>query len=162
MGTPAPDPATPADDAALQLLRAIDDPRHWEFPAGFDYDAAARRFRAFADELARACALPRGAEAGASIQDATFHDQIILHGPVLRREPAPRDTVLLRVSNWGDLATVSDEAALDPAALERIRATLARFGYRYIPPAVLALPYTGRARGGTGAITWWVRYFDWW
>jgi hypothetical protein len=158
-----------SEETYLQLLREIDDRESWEFPRGFDYEAAERHFLEFVRELERACGLRLNAETGASIQDAAFHGQIFLRGWIVQRELAPHETVLLRVSNWGNLATLSEEAVIHPAAFARIRATLVTFGYRYVPPAVLALPYSGSARPYTGAeldgtagTTWWIRFFDWW
>ncbi len=145
----------------LHILRRHDDPVRWEWPRDFDYEAAERRFLAFVADLQRACGLRLDAETGAAIQDASFRGQVFLRGRLLRNELDPEETVVLRVSNWGELATVSDEAAIHPAALVRIKAVLEHAGYLYIPPRVLALPYTGENPGVTGIATWWIRYFDW-
>ena len=133
----------------------------WEWPPGFDSEATERRFLAFATALERACGLRLDVETGAAIQDASFLGQVFLRGPLLQKELGREETFLLRISNWGEMATISDEAALHPAALRRIKAVLGQFGYVYIPPRVLALPYTGENPGVTGIATWWIRYFDW-
>lgn len=145
----------------LTLLQELDDSVRWEFPPGYDYDAAEQRFLAFARDLEQACGIPLKPETGATVQDASFLGQIFLHGWMVQAPITLPDTALLRVSNWGNLATVSDEALIHPEALARIKATLRQHGYDYIPPSVLKLPYTGKNGGVTGIATWWIRYFDW-
>lgn len=64
--------------------------------------------------------------------------------------------ISVRISNWGNLATVDDDSALEPDLLERLKALLQASGYLYIPPTVLAESYTRVP----WIKTWWIRYFD--
>ncbi len=149
----------------LRILQAHDDPVRWETPQGFDQRAAEEYFLAFAHELERMLVVSLDIETGMQIQDASFLGQIRLHGSLISEEANPDiDYAVLRVSNWGQMATVrsgSDKDVLKPAVLDHIKTLLARFGYVYIPPSVLEWPYTGHNPGVTGIRTWWIRYFDW-
>jgi len=94
------------------------------------------------------------AETGVHIQDASFHSQMFL--------PLPGDRhALIRFSNFGDMATVSDDEPVPEPTMAVVRELLARHGHVYVPAAVLAQPYTGSNPGVTGIDTWWIRYFDW-
>jgi hypothetical protein len=149
----------PAD--YLPVLQAHDDPVYWEVPPGFDWEAAEQHFLAFAHELEQTLGVSCLIEAGALIQDASFLGQIMLPEPLVGKASTSGAPVLLRVSNWGQMATLTNEEALEPAVLEQIKAMLGRFSYVYIPPSVLELPYTGNNPGVTGIRTWWIRYLDW-
>lgn len=138
----------------MDLLRQHDDPRRWEYPVGFDYDTAMRRFADFANALSTLLSVPLRSETGNYIQDASFHSQIYL----------PLDSeryALIRFSNFGDMATVSEDEPL-PEEMKRVIINLfAKHGYVYVPATVLDQPYTGANPGVTGIENWWIRYFDW-
>ena len=143
----------------LRILQAHDDPVRWGTPPGFDGRAAEEHFLAFAHELERTLAVSCTIET--RIQDASFLGQIRLQEPLLSQAARPDVGYVLRISNWGQMATVSNEAVLKSTVLDDIKTLLPRFGYVYIPPSVLKLPYTGHNPGVTGIRTWWIRYFDW-
>ena len=94
-------------DAYMSILQEYDDPVYWEWPPGFDYYAAEQHFQAFARQLEQTLATPCTVESGGLIQDASFRGQVYLPEHLFT-EPAPvDDIVVLRVSNWGSLATRS-------------------------------------------------------
>jgi hypothetical protein len=138
----------------LEILRRNDQPAHWDYPPGFDYHAATERFARFVEELSAKLGGALKAETGVHIQDASFHSQVFLPLPGGRH-------ALIRFSNFGDMATVSDDDPVPEPTMAVVLEMLAQHGYVYVPAAVLAQPYTGSNPGVTGIDTWWIRYFDW-
>ncbi len=144
------------DDDAIytRILEAHDDPRNLEMPAEFDYPAAQRRCLRFAEELQRAFGVQ--CRIDTQIQDASFHGQIGLPPDQFNDPSRLTQGAVIRLSNFGRMATVADESALKPELMARIQELLTQFGYVYIPWRVLARPYPG-----DGWIrTWGIRYFD--
>lgn len=138
----------------LELLRRHDHPTHWEYPPGFDYRTATERFARFVEELSARLGVALRAETGSHIQDASFHSQVFV--------PLPRDRhALIRFSNFGDMATISDDEPVPEPTMAAVVELLGKQGYVYVPAEVLAEPYTGSNPGVTGIRTWWIRYFDW-
>jgi hypothetical protein len=144
----------------LATLRQHDDGAGWEAPSGFDRAEAEQQFRALVAAVEHVVGTPLHAESGSQIQDASFLGQIALACTPLVKDPTMPGPVMLRVSNWGEMATVSDEEALNADGLAQITDLLAQRGYVYIPPQILALPYDGKLPT-KGAISWWLRFFDW-
>jgi hypothetical protein len=138
----------------LELLWRHDHPTHWEYPPGFDYRAATERFARFVEELSAKLGVAPRVETGVHIQDASFHSQVFLPLPGGR-------FALIRFSNFGDMATVSDDEPVPDSTMAEVLELLAKHGYVYVPAAVLAGTYTGSNPGVTGIDTWWIRYFDW-
>jgi hypothetical protein len=138
----------------LDLLRRHDHSTQWEYPPGFDYLAATGRFARFVEELCAKLGVALRSETGARIQDASFHSQVFL--------PLPGDQhALIRFSNFGDMAAISDDEPVAEPTMAAVVGLLAKHGYVYVPANVLAQPYTGSNPGVTGIDTWWIRYFDW-
>jgi hypothetical protein len=147
------------------LLQQHDDPKHWEYPAGFDYDAVTARFAKCAEALSTALGIALKLETGSYIQDASFHSQIYV--PIENERYA-----MIRFSNFGDMVSVGTcyfgemapdvgDKPIPPALLKAIVAVLEKEGYVYVPAEVLTQPYTGKNPGVTGIRDWWIRYFDW-
>lgn len=136
------------------LLQQHDDPSRWESPRAFDRVAAAGRFARFSETLSSALAVPLKSETGSAIQDASFHSQIFL--PLGDERHA-----VVRFSNFGNMATISEEEPLPAQLLETVVELLRKYRYRYVPASVLEQPYTGKNPGVTGIPSWWIRYFDW-
>jgi hypothetical protein len=147
------------DLATLATLRSLDDPRHTERPPGFDWRSADAQFRVMAAALAHALGVAgleiEGVE---SIQDASFHGQVVL--PPSAVSPGESGPAILCTSNFGRLAAVRPEAAVEPSALEHIRSTLAAHGYVYVPAELQDAPYEGAAEVDAIEPTWWSRYFE--
>jgi hypothetical protein len=140
--------------AYIDILRRHDDPVRWEYPAGFNYDRAVKRFRGFAGELASLWDKPIEIETESHIQDASFHSQI--------RIPVRDDEfVLVRFSNFGDMATFAEEVAVPDQLRQALLRMFEKHGYIYVPAEVLEQPYSGSNPGVTGIRDWWIRYFDW-
>ncbi|MFG0285341.1 MAG: hypothetical protein ACF8R7_13055 [Phycisphaerales bacterium JB039] len=138
----------------LELLRRHDDPVLWEYPEGFDHTRAVLRFRRFAEHLESRWEKPIRTETEIEIQDASFHSQIFVsvsHG----------GRVVIRFSNFGDMATFEEEAAVPDDLRETLLSLFEHHGYVYVPYDVLTEPYTGSNPGVTGIRDWWIRYFDW-
>lgn len=138
----------------VELLQRFDDPQRWEYPKGFDYDAATGRFAIFADALSSALGQPLRTESERYIQDASFHSQIYL--PLDKERFA-----LIRFSNFGDMVTVSEDEPIPNEVKEMVIDLLGHHNYVYVPASVLEHPYTGVNPGVTGIRNWWIRYFDW-
>ncbi|MEV7606083.1 hypothetical protein AB0N65_11645 [Paenarthrobacter sp. NPDC089322] len=150
------------------LLRRLDDPAHLETPQGFDWEAARRQF----DDLVSGLNTAFGTDCGAdrSVQDATFHAQVIVPGDAT----ATGRDLLVRVSNFGNLAVL---ALVNPGAYDqeefdalvhqndvaRISKSLDEGNYNLVPEAPLWRPYDGRVPAGVflpNKPSWWTRYFD--
>ena len=149
----------------MDLLQRHDDPKHWEYPPGFDDIAASARFDKCADALSIAIGSPLRSETGSAIQDASFHSQIFA-------SVGDDRYAMIRFSNFGDMVSVGtcyfgemapDDAdePIPPTMLKTIVAVLEKEGYVYVPPEVLMQRYTGKNPGVTGIRDWWIRYFDW-
>jgi hypothetical protein len=138
----------------LKLLRQHDDPIRWERPPGFDAGVAAERFARFVEDLSARLSVAVRSEAGVFVQDASFHSQAFL--PLPGGPPAQ-----IRFSNFGDMASVSEDERVPEPTMAAVVELLARHGYVYVPAEVLDQPYTGNNAGVTGIKTWWIRYFDW-
>jgi hypothetical protein len=79
----------------LDLLRRHDDPRSWEYPPGFDYKFATRRFAKFTEALSSALGLALKSE------DDLIQARIIVEGLFQRfvsPEPNPIQPYSLTVS----------------------------------------------------------------
>ena len=145
--------------ADLELLRSLDDPSDPESPPGFDWRRADAALHAMAGDLAAALAVPGlEVEGSESIQDASFHGQIVL--PMSTLLPGQSGPALLCTSNFGRLAAVRPEAALQPEVLSAVRGVLAAHDYVYVPAELLGEPYRGPTILDAQVPTWWDRYFE--
>ncbi|HCN28541.1 MAG TPA: hypothetical protein DIT64_07185 [Verrucomicrobiales bacterium] len=139
----------------LKLLEEHDHTRRCEYPPSFDLKAAEERFAHLAEELI--AAYPGSTfETGAAIQDASFHGQIFLAFEGL--------TILIRASNFGRFITFFDEEEhmlLPDETRCWLLELFIKHGYRFIPPEVLSMPYTGECKGVSGFRDWGYRYFEW-
>lgn len=138
----------------IELLKRHDDPQRWEYPEGFDYDRATKRFATFADDLSVALGHQLNTESGSHIQDASFHSQIYL--PLNDEWRA-----VMRFSNFGDMVAISDDESVPAQSMKLILDLLTKHGYVYVPSSVLEESYPGTNPGVTGIRDWWIRYFDW-
>ncbi len=137
------------DDALRSLLMQHDDGIHWEYPAGFDHGRATNRFAAFASALSAELPEPVTTETGTSIQDASFHSQILLPGGALR------------FSSFGDMIAFTPDHEIPTRHVEAVVALAVRHGYTLVPTSALETPYDGAGAGSTEISTWWIRFFDW-
>lgn len=137
----------------LELFRRHDSSSHLEQPPGFDRKKTAARLAKFVDELReRTQAVPE-VETGSTIQDASFHSDVLL--PMADERHA-----LIRFSKFGDMVTVADDEPIPEALLGTIRELLEEHGYVYVPAQVLDQPYTSEESEVGDIDTWWLRYFD--
>ena len=83
------------------LLRSLDDPKHLETPADFNFDETKNRFRQLVDRLntAFSCAC----EAEGHVEDASYHDRVEI--PAAATATGTR--LVIVVSNFGGLAVVA-------------------------------------------------------
>ena len=140
----------------LDLLASLDDQTHWEFPEGFLYRPAERRFLAMAEDVEKALGEKCTIEYHSAIQDASFHAQLFV--PKICTQQGYN--VKLRTSNFGNLATLYDVGEdVKPACADKIIDVLKQHEYIYIPSWVLREPYNGTKT--IGIPNWGVRYFDW-
>lgn len=152
------------------LLNTLDDPHHLERPAGFDFRQTRQRFDHLVERL--------DAEFGCSckadrdVQDASLHARVDI--PV--GATTSRDRLVVCVSNFGGLATVSltnpgawSQAEFDGLAsaedTDRVYRALDSLGYTVVPEEPLWNDYDGKSSllldtGGSTRPTWWTRYFD--
>ncbi|MFD8806304.1 hypothetical protein [Streptomyces sp. NPDC059597] len=159
------------DDArTTALLRTLDrlpGPAHLEFPDGFDHARARARATRLRDRLTRDLGHP--CHLDDQIQDAGYSFEIVIPSEA-RGAGAP---LLLRLSNYGDLAAVTvpgpfghdaPEGAVAPGPLSAIEAALRDLGCTPVPVRLLRRPYDGvstwLAAEEPGRATWWTRFFD--
>lgn len=140
----------------LNILHSHDDPIEWECPSDFDYEDAERRVTLLVKCIEQAIGLPCGIMTGSQIQDASFHTTISLPTKEVSHWPI----YLLKISNFGNLAAIGDEKALEPAHLQKVLSCLSELGYQYIPPEVLSEKYDGAIPELRG-VNWYTRYFEW-
>src|SRR5262245_31099362 len=124
----------------LEILRQYDDPIHGYYPPGFDFRAAQRRFARFIRDLSSELRVQVKAESGREIQDASFHGQIFV--PV-----GDNKVTAIRFSNFGNMATISEDEPIPEALLVTLKRLLNQHEYVYIPASVLEQPYTGNNPG---------------
>ena len=97
--------------ADLALLHALDESDVPESPPGFDWRRAEQGLRAMARDLAGALGVPAlDVEGPESVQDASFHGQVVLPAPAL--SPGQPGPAILCTSNFGRLAAVRPEGAV--------------------------------------------------
>ncbi len=147
------------DQAIRELLDAVDDPEHAEYPPGFDWAALRDRVAALRPELEQIAARPFILDDKA--QDASFVADLSI-----QRSGAQShwiDTVFaLRFSNFGELFTTWSHCQteqLPEAVAAKLVAAVERAGFRYVAPSALKEPYSGR-HPNLGGTTWWIRFFD--
>lgn len=146
------------EDEYLALLAAADDPVRGERPVGFDRAVAEARLARLAEALD--AALGGGCVLCGDVQDASFLGDVVLPRAFFGPDGDP---MMVRVSNFGDFATITCASVEAPAPLvATVGPVLASLGYRFVPDDVLARPYTGafplsdRPRHPS----WWFRFFD--
>jgi hypothetical protein len=159
----------PDDHAQLwQLLRALDDPDHLEFPADYHHHSTRARFDELAQRLDTAFACT--SDVDRNVQDASLHGRIDIPTPATS---TGRPLIVL-ISNFGGLAvlavdnpgvwTDSETASLlHPDDCARIHNALADLDYTLIPEEPLWQRYDGThdpAIFEPSEATWWTRYFD--
>ena len=175
-------------DAIRTLLERLDDPVYAVYPGGgtqWNRKDAEARFLLLVKTLAAQLDCPTSDrepshaprdphyirlwgrtlfyQTGRSIQDASFHGQILLPYSLLTKDALQVGSIIrLRTSNFGHLATAYDEDAMvRPDVLSIIISVLEEQGYTYVPTVVLNEPYSGKNPGLDGFRTWGKRYFDW-
>ena len=142
---------------AARLLKASDDPRHLEAPAGFDFLEATERFL----RLAAAVAPLAGGgdceiEMWPLIQGAAFHGSV-----VVTATSDPPTSVTVRASNFGNMiAILGGPDGTPPQLSVALRRLFDRHGYRYVPDALLGRVYTGPHAKHAAVRDWRTRYFD--
>ena len=143
----------------LDLLKRHDDTVHGEWPGGWNtsaYHAAERKFLALAEEVQQVLGESPVVEHGGAIQDASFHGLLALPKSCLVNDYK----VSLRVSNFGNLATLYDaDDMVKSACRDKVKDVLARRGYIYVPSWVLNEPYPPQVLLPS-IPNWGVRYFD--
>ena len=142
----------------LNLLASLDDGSHWEFPEGFAYYAAERKFLALIKDIELALGESCTIEYHSAIQDASFHAQLVVPKSCLLEDYVTK----LRVSNFGSLATLYDaDDVVKPGCADKIKDALKQHEYVYIPSWILREPYLPHEGLVGGIRDWGVRYFDW-
>jgi hypothetical protein len=142
-----------------KLLEQADDPRHAEYPPGFDWSALRARVASLQPELERIAG--RTFVLDDKPQDASFFGDLSIQQP--GPEPNCIDTLFaVRFSNFGDLFTIWNHChaeELPEAVAAKLVSSVEQAGFRFIPAAALDELYSGRHPGFSGA-AWWLRFFD--
>jgi hypothetical protein len=132
------------------LLEAVDHPTEWEFPPGFDWEAAMSEVRRLKADLEALLGTELVMDEG--VQDASFFTELGTPDWNLRFSMFGR---LVTLWHWREPSarevSVSD--------CEQVIARLYQWGYVYVDPRHLIEPYTGCHTAGEWH-HWWGRYFD--
>ncbi|MBT2369154.1 hypothetical protein J7E88_28520 [Streptomyces sp. ISL-10] len=160
---------------ARALLNEVDrttGPDHLEFPHSFDHHRALARVGTLIERLNTGFDCRCWADTG--VQDASFHADIT----VPAEATAAMQQIVIRLSNFGDLAVVAaenlgcyedlDEAvaegALTPADRLTAETATTALGYLLVPESALHRSYDGvtclAEYSAPHAATWWIRFFD--
>ncbi|MBO2453423.1 hypothetical protein J4573_40465 [Actinomadura barringtoniae] len=151
-----------------ELLRGLDDPEHMEFPADYDHSETRARFDLLVEELDKAFTCR--CRADRQVQDASHHGDVL----VPAAHTAGGEQIIIRVSNFGDLAVYSPgnlgqyldaEKPLPAEDRRRVEGALNELGYRMVPEDLLHARYDGRSPLARyyppeHPPTWFVRFFD--
>ena len=146
-------PVTVEGDRLWDLLRSLDDPKHLETPADFNFDETKNRFRQLVDRLNTAFSCAR--EADGSLQDTTYFNRVEIPAAVTATERP----LWVVVSNFGGLAVVVADNSyaltqeeftelLHPDDAQRIYTALDDLGYTVVPEEPLWEDYDGDVRSG--------------
>ncbi|MEV4331819.1 hypothetical protein AB0K02_14990 [Streptomyces sp. NPDC049597] len=157
------------------LLRAVDrstGPDHLEFPHSFDRNLALARVDTLIERLNTGFDCRCWADTG--VQDAGFHADITIPAEAT----AAGRQIVIRLSNFGDLAVVAaehlgcyedldeavEEGALTPTDRLTAETATTSLGYLLAPETALHRPYDGVTRlaefSAPAAATWRTRFFD--
>jgi len=140
----------------LDPFARLDEQTHWEFPEGFLYYTAERKFLALVRDIEQALGEKCTIDYHSAIQDASFHAQLLVPESCKSEDYVTQ----LRVSNFGSLATLYDaDEVVKPDCADKIKDALKQHGYIYIPSWILRESYADEKN--IGIPSWGVRYFDW-
>lgn len=134
-----------------RLLKDNEDPSSLFVPTRFDRQAAITRAHALGELLHSKLNLNATVTADFQLNDASFHAEINL--PNAGKE---KSWVTVRLSNFGNLATVISSGEIEPQSLRLLLDALNDLKYVFIPADFLNQPYTGKL---SGVSTWMARFF---
>jgi hypothetical protein len=146
-----------------QLLLSNDSPTDWEYPQGFDWDAAWRDVRQFLPAAEALIGQPL--QVDDQVQDASYFAELFVFEEGAVRPPVTAMVfkIAIRFSSFGRMATIHTNSALSDLGrypVERLAALLEEYGFVYIPAEALAEPYDGVMPDVPADFTWWFRFFD--
>ncbi len=131
------------------ILERHDDPKNINSPPEFDRSFALTKAKRLVDSLE--IALNFRPILDDSIQDGTHYAEVNLW-PVLASESHGT----IRLSKFGDLATIIDENKIEHSKVGDVIQILQKNEFAYIPASILEKPYDGKIRG---IKCWMTRYF---
>ena len=137
-------------------LIEADEKDAWEFPKIFDYQRLDSRVRSLHSDLEQKLDRKLVFEDGAHNQDASFSWAIRLSEVECERFIQVCD---LRISNFGNLAAVTDEDYEQTEECQAVFKVVSAHGFTPVSHSLLDSEYDGL--NGDSFSDWWLRYFDW-
>src|SRR5689334_13202599 len=123
----------------LAVMIENDFPNHAEFPHGFNYKAAEKRFRNTVSEIEGTLGQALVTQTLGEIQDASFHGELFLPSEFL----AEGCSACIRFSNFGNFVSVytdyTGDSEIKPEVKNRTVSILEKNGYMFLPGTSLRL-----------------------
>lgn len=146
-----------------RLLLSVDDPTGCEFPTQSTVTYAEMDARVRGLQEALRTELSHSFQRDGQVQDASFFDDLFIHEQESTNSRYLLSRITIRLSNFGNLATVT--TALDRIPPEydvpRITEIMQRHGWTVVDAEKLSAIYDGPNEVlRDGKTTWWIRYFD--
>ena len=143
-----------------KILLSYDDDQAWEFPHDFNSKDIEKRARQVYAELCDKVREPVKFEDWIYNQDASFGLAIVFD-PHKHKKSTNIRQLVIRFSNFGNLATFSYAGKSLTSTNQTIIESLSRNGFIYVDSSELEEPYDGVMAPNKTISTWWIRYFDW-
>ena len=137
-----------------EILHSLDEKNYLEYPQIFDYEKLNRRVHRVFNDLNKELDCNLNVEEGLSIQDASYHADIILKE---YKSEHFIGRICLRFSNFGNIVAFTDEAEIGNDWRKVICDTLNKYDFMLIPLDILDEKYDGCNKV---IDSWWIRFFD--
>jgi hypothetical protein len=150
------------DKEIKDILLKFDEKDRYETPLNFNYKGLKSRVMDLSKKLEDSFKLKFNIDD--QVQDASFFCDLIIPNGLITN-PKPNLGYSIRISNFGELATVTFEDSYPENVRMIIKEVLARQNFIFIPSDNLEEDYDGSFEKFNGILggskpTWWVRYFD--
>ena len=145
-----------------RALREYDEVGRYETPSKFDYDGLMQKVIKLKVELEELFNVDF--QIDDQVQDASFLCDLRIPKELIP-ELDPSLEYSIRISNFGQLATINFQAELGESTLKRMLESLEKHDFEFISTDELDSIYDGQFEefkkiGGDRGSTWYMRYFD--
>lgn len=150
------------DPSTKEILLKFDEVGAYETPRSFNYNRLKRKVLDLQSSLAKR--FKAAFQLDDQVQDASFHCDLMIPTELVA-SPNPHIGYSIRISNFGDLATLNFQEEITPEAQQDIISHLGQSGFVFIHYDDLEEPYDGsfdefRKNVFADRPSWYTRYFD--